>query len=108
MKTIILAALLALSSLGVAAQSAEDKEKYSHCALRALSFQMAAAYRDAGQTPQFALEHSPLDLNLSARKQIINLVYFDPALRFAGGQSLVAQVINLCMNGENAIMRPLQ
>jgi hypothetical protein len=87
--------VLVVASFG--AQAAGDAH---NCALIGNMFSAAAGWRDANMDPQTALDASSYmkELPVEQRKKIINMVYFDPGLQYAGGNALMMQVVQLCLN----------
>jgi hypothetical protein len=103
--------LLALALLAPLAASAQQvsPEKQRDCLLKGAVFQQAAAYRDQGLPPAYALKATMAQGGVTQdfAKKAINLVYFDPGFVGAGGDALMQQMAQVCMH-PHGLYKPLQ
>ena len=112
MKTIFLAGVLALASLGAQARAAPQD-----CVTRSIIFETAANYRDLGLSPQKALD-AIRQMNLpplvavkemteaqnktnndGMNKFLVNAVYFSPSNALPANL-LSARILDACMNDQ--------
>jgi hypothetical protein len=62
-----------------------EQQRMHECAMKGLTFQMAAVWRDSGRSPQYAFDYiqkAHYGMDDAFIKRAVNLVYFDD--RFAG------------------------
>jgi hypothetical protein len=107
MKTTILAALLAVASIGASAQ--EKMDAYRYCALLTSTYDVAISARNTGFDPLRALGMTPQDLPENIRKGVINQVYFDPIFeRVVSTSNMRFEVMQTCLHGPRKPFEPLK
>lgn len=99
-KTIAFAALL-VPFCATAQQPPYTPQQQDHCMKLGTAFQMVANGRDSNWPPQTALNtitaSSAMGISVEQGKQIVNLVYSDPAFVNAGGPALANQIYQACL-----------
>ena len=78
-----------------------ERHGMHECAMKGLTFQMAAVWRDSGRSPQYALDYiqkAHYGMDDAFIKRAVNLVYFDD--RFAGitGNVLSQAITRSCIS----------
>lgn len=110
MKTILLCAAF-LASISAHAQEERSQDRQLKCYREGSIFQQAASQRDINLSPQQTfsiLKNEKLPgIDEAFIKKAINLVYFNQGFANAGGQALMMQVAQQCMD-PNSGFRPLQ
>lgn len=99
-KTLIFAALL-MPFCAAAQQAPYTPQQQDHCMKLGMAFRMVAQGRDSNWPAETALNTitaSPgWGISVEQGKQIVNLVYSDPAFVDAGGPALANQIYQSCL-----------
>lgn len=101
MKKTLAFAVLLMPLWAVAQQAPYTPQQQDHCMKLGGAFRMVADGRDSNWPPQTALNTitaSPATgISVEQGKQIVNLVYSDPAFVDAGGLALANQIYQSCL-----------
>lgn len=108
MKPIILAALLAVSSFGVAAQD-NQPERGRYCILLAATYSNAIHARNRSLDPKQALAMTPPEISMQVRKDAVNQVYFDPIFKgVIDSEDARFEIMQACLHDPKKPFEPLK
>jgi hypothetical protein len=101
MKKLLISISVLASCAAFAQEHPYTPQQQDHCMKVAQAFEMVATGRDSNWPAETALHTitaSPaMGISVEQGKQIVNLVYADPAFVNAGGSALMNQIYQACL-----------